>query len=100
MALKVALVGCGAMGSALLEGWLTLADSLERFEKFWVIAPHRIKVEPFLEDIRVQWLPSAEGLTQTPDIILFAVKPYLLEEILPFYKSYDSLFISVAAGKS
>lgn len=99
MAITIALVGCGAMGSALLKGWLTLADSFERFEKIWVIAPHREKVEPFLKDARVQWLPTAEGLNQTPDIILFAVKPYLLEEILPSYASYDSLFISVATGK-
>lgn len=100
MALKVALIGCGAMGSALLKGWVTLADSLERFEKFWVISPHREKVEPFLTDGRVQWLGSPEGLHQTPDIILFAVKPYLLEDILPIYKSYKSLFVSVATGKS
>lgn len=100
MALKIALVGCGAMGSALLKGWLTLPDSSERFEKFWVIAPHREKVEPFLGDSRVQWIPSPEALTDTPDIILFAVKPYILEEILPAYTSFDSLFISVATGKS
>lgn len=100
MALKIALVGCGAMGSALLKGWLTLADSFERFEKLWVIAPHRENVEPFLTDERVQWLASPENLEQTPDIVLFAVKPYLLNEILPAYKSLKSLFISVASGKS
>lgn len=99
MALKIALVGCGAMGSALLKGWLTLPDSGERFEKFWVIAPHRDKVEPFLEDKRVQWLSSSQELQQTPDIILLAVKPYVLEDILPSYQSFDSLFITVAAGK-
>ncbi|MBA3814424.1 MAG: pyrroline-5-carboxylate reductase [Alphaproteobacteria bacterium] len=99
MALKVALVGCGAIGSALLQGWLSLADSSERFEKFWVIAPHREKVEPFLTDTRVQWLISAEELHLTPDIIVFALKPYVLEGILPFYTTHKSLFISVAAGK-
>ena len=100
MALKVALVGCGAMGSALLKGWLTLSDSRERFEKFWVIAPHREKVEPFLKDARVQWLSSPEGLSHIPDIILFAVKPYILADVLPAYKSFNSFFISVATGKS
>lgn len=100
MPLKIVLVGCGAMGSALLKGWLTLPDSCERFEKFWVIAPHREKVEPFLENTRVAWFSSPEALSQTPDIILFAVKPYILEDILPAYKSFKSLFISVATGKS
>lgn len=100
IALKVALVGCGAMGSALLKGWLTLSDSHERFEKFWVIAPHREKVQPFLKDTRVQWFYSPEELPHTPDLILFAVKPNLLEELLPRYKNFKSLFISVATGKS
>lgn len=100
MAFKVALVGCGAMGSALLKGWLSLSDSHERFETFSVIAPHREKVEPFLKDTRVQWFSFPEELSHTPDIILFAVKPYVLEEILPAYKSFKSLFISVATGKS
>lgn len=99
MALKIAVVGCGAMGSALLKGWLSLPDSCERFEKFWVIAPHRDKVDPFLSDARVQWFRDSEALPQTPDIIFFAIKPYLLEEILPSYTSYNCLFISVAAGK-
>lgn len=100
MAHTIALVGCGAMGSALLKGWLTLPDSHERFEKFWVIAPHREKVESFLKDNRVQWFSSPEELPLTPDVILFAVKPYLLEEILPSYKIFKSLFISVVTGKS
>jgi len=99
MALSIALVGCGAMGSALLKGWLTLSDSKERFSNFWVIAPHREKVEPFLKDPRVEWLPSPEHLPQTPDLILFAVKPYHLAEILPHYKAFKTLFVSVASGK-
>jgi len=99
MALKIALVGCGAMGSALLQGWLSLANSFEKFEKFWVIAPHREKVEPFLTDDRVQWFFSPDQLPETPDVIVFAVKPYLLEEILPLYAPYSCLFVSIAAGK-
>ncbi len=96
----LALVGCGAMGSSLLKGWLTLPDSKERFKAFWVIAPHREKVDPFLEDLRVQWFPSPELLPQKPDILVFAVKPFMLEDILPLYKPFNSLFISVVSGKS
>ena len=99
MGLSIALVGCGAMGSALLKGWLTLSDTKERFENLWVIAPHREKVEPFLKDPRVGWIPSPEHLPQTPDLILFAVKPYHLADILPHYKAFETLFISVASGK-
>ncbi|MBX9787171.1 MAG: pyrroline-5-carboxylate reductase [Alphaproteobacteria bacterium] len=99
MGLSIALVGCGAMGSALLKGWITLPDTKERFTNFWVIAPHREKVEPFLKDPRACWISSPEQLPQTPDLILFAVKPYHLTDILPQYKAFESLFVSVASGK-
>lgn len=99
MGLSIALVGCGAMGSALLKGWLTLPDTKERFANFWVIAPHLEKVEPFLTDTRVGWVSSPEQLPKVPDLILFAVKPYHLAEILPHYKAFETLFISVASGK-
>lgn len=93
--LKIALVGCGAMGAALLKGWL----SLDHFETFWVITPHKESVDPFLEDLRVHWLTSPQDLPQTPDLIVFAVKPFLLEEIIPLYQSFKTLILSVAAGK-
>ncbi|MBY0500622.1 MAG: pyrroline-5-carboxylate reductase [Alphaproteobacteria bacterium] len=99
MKLTVALVGCGAMGSALLKGWLTLPDTQSTFESFWVIAPHREKVEPFFCDSRVQWFLSPNELPSCPDVLVFAVKPFMLEEILPNYRSFKSLFISVIAGK-
>jgi len=94
--LKIALVGCGAMGSALLKGWL----SLDHFETFWIITPHKESVDPFLGDSRVRWLTSPQDLPETPDLIVFAVKPFLLEEILPLYQSFQTLIVSVAAGKS
>jgi len=100
MGLTLALVGCGAMGSALLKGWLTLPDSESRFKKIWVIAPHKEKVKPFLKDSRVEWVDSPDSLSHTPDVIVFAVKPYHLEEILPHYRRFKSLILSVAAGKS
>lgn len=93
--LKIALVGCGAMGSALLRGWL----SLPHLEAFWVISPHRETVEPFLGDPRVHWFSSPQDLPHIPDALLFAVKPFLLEDILPLYQSFKTLILSVAAGK-
>lgn len=86
------------MGSALLKGWLSLPES--HFKTIWVIAPHREKVEPFISDARVQWLVSPEDLPHTPDIIVFAVKPSLLQDILPLYSNFNSIVVSVASGKS
>ncbi len=100
MGVSLALVGCGAMGSALLQGWLTLPDLESRFKDFWVIAPNREKVDPFLKDHRVHWISSPDQLPHKPDIIVFAVKPFILKDILSLYKSFNSLFITVATGKS
>lgn len=99
MPLKVALVGCGAMGSALLRGWTTLSDFPARFEKIWVIAPHRESVAPFFPNVRVQWIASPDELEKSPDVIFFALKPSVLEAVLPAYAPYQSLFVSVATGK-
>lgn len=93
--LNISLVGCGAMGSSLLKGWL----SFPYFKNFWVITPHRESVAPFLDDLRVYWLSSPKDLPQHPDVIVFAVKPSLLKELLPLYQSFKALIISVAAGK-
>lgn len=94
--LKIALIGCGAMGAALLKGWL----SLPHIEAFWVISPHRENLDPFLGDPRVHWFSSPHEFPHLPDAIVFAVKPFLLEDILPIYQSFKTLIISVAAGKS
>lgn len=99
MPLKVALVGCGAMGSALLRGWLTLPDFLAHFEKIWVITPHYASVESFLPNARVQWLATPDELEEAPDVIFFALKPFVLETVLPAYAPYRSVFVSVATGK-
>jgi pyrroline-5-carboxylate reductase len=87
------------MGSALLRGWTTLPDFIECFEKIWVIAPHYQSVEPFLPNSRIEWLASPDDLRESPDIIVFALKPFILEEILPSYAPYQSLMVSVASGK-
>lgn len=99
MGLNLALVGCGGIGSALLKGWLTLSNSVESFSSFWIINPHREKVASFLNDKRVQWFSSPHELPHSPDVIVFAVKPFILHEILPLYISFDSFIVSVASGK-
>ena len=100
MGLTIALVGCGAIGSALLKGWITQVDSHNRFKSFWVITPHRNHVDPFLSDERVKWFPSPDLLSSSPDVIVFAIKPYQLEEALPSFRHFTSLIITVASGKS
>jgi len=86
------LLGCGKMGSAMLEGWLNGGlppDSV------WVIDP---QPSDWLQDTGVTLnadLPAAPG------IVLIAVKPQMMGEALPALKEMGNgttLFISVAAG--
>lgn len=87
------LLGCGKMGSAMLQGWLSAGLSLS---SVWV-------VDPFPSD----WLKSLDGLhlnvdlPADPAIVLIAVKPQMMGEALPVLQALgngSTLFLSVAAG--
>lgn len=88
------LLGCGKMGSAMLEGWL--AQGLPA-SSVWVN-------DPFPSD----WL-SEQGvnlnvdLPANPAIVLIAVKPQMMADALPSLKALgngNTMFLSVAAGIS
>ncbi|MDE9451141.1 pyrroline-5-carboxylate reductase [Aliiroseovarius sp. Z3] len=86
------LLGCGKMGSAMLEGWL--AQGLP-VGSVWVN-------DPYPSD----WLTGTgvnlnTDLPDDPAIVLIAVKPQMMADALPTLKAYgnsDTLFLSVAAG--
>ncbi|MCI2394378.1 pyrroline-5-carboxylate reductase [Aliiroseovarius sediminis] len=89
------LLGCGKMGSAMLEGWL--AQGLP-VGSVWVN-------DPYPSD----WLAGLEGLNlnadlpDNPAIVLVAVKPQMMADALPTLAAYgngETLFLSVAAGTS
>ncbi len=94
------LVGCGRMGSALLEGWQR--DDAPDIARFDIIDPHRYQEnsDTFF------WHKSLEELPQdhAPQVIVLAVKPQDMEALLPAYRARyaaaDPLYISIAAGKS
>lgn len=82
------LVGCGVMGGALRQGW-------ERAS-----APYDVSV---IDPSNPRYLPDISSLPEgyLPDVVLFAVKPQILPEILPSYQRFSGqgrLFVSVAAG--
>ncbi len=87
------LLGCGKMGSAMLEGWL--GQGLPACS-VWVLDPYPS-----------EWLQGLEGLnlnTSLPDdpaIVLVAVKPQMMGDALPRLAALgdgSTLFVSVAAG--
>jgi pyrroline-5-carboxylate reductase len=88
------LLGCGKMGSAMLEGWLN--NGLPA-TSVWVN-------DPFPSD----WLKASgvhlnADLPSAPAIVLIAVKPQMMADALPTLAAMgngDTLFVSVAAGVS
>ncbi|WP_320178258.1 pyrroline-5-carboxylate reductase [Roseovarius pacificus] len=86
------LLGCGKMGSAMLQGWL---DGGLPAGSVWVIDPNPS-----------DWLQSRgvhinADLPETPAIVLIAVKPQMMGDALPAIAAMgngDTLFVSVAAG--
>jgi pyrroline-5-carboxylate reductase len=87
------LLGCGKMGSAMLEGWL--AEGLPA-ASVWVIDP-----QPSDWVRGIAGLHLNEDLPARPAIALIAVKPQMMEAALPRLKPMGgggTLFLSVAAG--
>ena len=92
---KVLLVGCGKMGGALLEGWLARG----------LAASDVVVAEPVdaLRPDKVRSLASSGELKETPEIVVLAVKPQSMDEVLPDLKRFadtGSVFLSIAAGKT
>ena len=86
------LLGCGKMGSAMLQGWL--ADGLPA-GSVWVIDP---KPSDWLQSTGVR---INADLPAKPAVVLIAVKPQMMGEALPAIAAMgngDTLFVSVAAG--
>jgi len=93
------LVGCGKMGGALLKGWLERGA-----------ARHVVVVEPgpgvdgFLGERLVERHKRPEEVPANfiPDVVVFAVKPQVMDTAVPPYKRFvgRSLFLSIAAGKT
>ena len=86
------LLGCGKMGSAMLEGWLKQGVPPVAI---WVLEPHPS-----------DWLTATgvhlnAGLPAAPAIVLLAVKPQMMGAALPQVAALGNgttLFLSIAAG--
>jgi pyrroline-5-carboxylate reductase len=92
------LVGCGHMGSAMLRGWLARGAAA----RFIVIEPAGAPAG-LAAAANVAWHRMADELPEAlrPDAVVFAVKPQIIDEVLPAYRRWvrpQTLFLSIAAG--
>lgn len=100
MAQLVVLAGCGNMGFAMLSGWL----------KSGKLAPHEVQVVEPNPDLRQRAASlgaavavDSAGLPDSiaPTLVIFAVKPQVMRDVVPHYKRFASMgatFLSIAAG--
>lgn len=96
--LSMMLVGCGAMGGALLRGWLAAPGLLDRV---LVLTPEEHTVQPFRADPRVTWMPEPQGDIPSAEMVVFAVKPQVMGDVLPRYHDLiqqDTIVLTMAAG--
>lgn len=94
---KLLLVGCGKMGGAMLDGWL--ARGLKPAD---VIAAEPAEaIRPNKPGLRT--VASSAEVSETPEIVVLAVKPQAMDGVLPDLKRFadkGSVFLSIAAGKT
>ena len=92
---KLLLVGCGKMGGAMLDGWLSRG----------LAAADVLVAEPVeaLRPKKVRGVASSAELKETPEIVVLAVKPQTMEAVLPDLRRFadeGAVFLSIAAGKT
>lgn len=98
-ALRLLLVGCGRMGSAMLDGWLRGSD----VAGVAVVEPSAGTNAAVDADPRVSRYadPAALPADFVPDVVILAVKPQMMAAALPAYRRFvrdETVFLSVAAG--
>ncbi len=92
--MKIILVGCGKMGSAMLDGWIkgNIADE-------YIVIDPKVNTPPI--GIKLFKNISEINSNTQADIVIFAVKPQIAPDIIPNYKKFVSdktIFISIMAG--
>ena len=89
------LLGCGKMGSAMLEGWL--GQGLLP-QAVCVIDPHP---SDWLKTLAQRGLRLNSDLPDAPAVVLIAVKPQMMADALPMIACFgqsDTVIVTVAAG--
>jgi len=97
---KILLIGCGKMGCALLSGWL---DQSMEGSNICVIEPQKSNLATFTgQGVSLYEALDDIGRQYEPDFVIFAVKPQIMDKVVPSYKRFagKSTFISIAAGKT
>jgi len=102
MAISLVLAGGGKMGGAMLAGWLERGMPATAVT---VVEPDA-GAAAVLRDrhaVVVHDDPSAIPETSAPDVVVFAVKPQVMDAAVPGYRPFarpQTVFLSIAAGRT
>jgi pyrroline-5-carboxylate reductase len=94
---KLLLVGCGKMGGAMLDGWLT--RGLKAADV--AVAEPVEAIRPKQAGLRI--VSSSSEISETPEIVVLAVKPQSMDATLTDLRRFaetGAVFLSIAAGKT
>jgi pyrroline-5-carboxylate reductase len=99
---KILLIGCGHMGSALLKSWTSQTKNF-----FFITDPINYKKinNQYKDNAKVKAFSSIDKIEKIFlfDIIIFAVQPQILKNILEDIMNYKfnkkTIFVSIVAGK-
>lgn len=96
------LVGCGKMGGALLAGWLARGSAPQ---PIFVVEPSANAAAMIGSQPGVTLCRAADELPPgfTPDVLLLAVKPQMMDGAVPPYRRFaaaGALVLSIAAGRT
>ena len=79
---KVLLVGCGKMGGAMLEGWLARGLAAADVDR------RRAGRGAAAEKPGLRVVASSSAVRETPEIVVLAVKPQIMDAVLPDLKRF------------
>lgn len=91
------LLGCGKMGSAMLQGWLSNGVTASAVT---ILDP---RPSGWVQALCGDGVNLNSDLPQNPAICILAIKPQMMQEILPTLKGVangKTVFLSIAAGIS
>ncbi|ATU92691.1 pyrroline-5-carboxylate reductase [Phyllobacterium zundukense] len=96
---NVVLVGCGNMGFAMLKGWLD-AGILQPDQVHVVEPTDALRERAATLGVHAHANASRLETDLSPRIVLIAVKPQVMRDVLPAYERLadKATFVSVAAG--
>jgi len=99
MSKSILLVGCGNMGQAMLGGWI---ETNVKPNDIFVVDPVSKNLDAArMKGCRAFSSPLLIEETYQPDVVVLAVKPQVMEDVIPTYRRYaekGALILSIAAG--